>query len=617
MVTRQCKLVLSALLMLLTTSLHAQTTLELSVDKNKIYQNEVVNLTVQADSAIDFSLGGLMNFGGGNVDEPVFDNIEQNWEIIDRQQSYNMRSINGNNQSLITWRYALSPKHQGILTIPSATFKNAKSETLSIDVLVGTRPRNAQNPPSVFLEASVDKSNPYLQEQVVYTLSLYTLGEARGDMSEPTSADFIIESVGDTTKTFKMAYNRRYEVYERSYLIFPQKSGDLTIESPAFSGTVIDQRTRRRTRANESGNALTVTVKSPPTSFTGDTWLPATSLFLSETLDPNTAEIAQGESVTRTINMTALGLLGSALPELKVPKIQGMKVYPDQAEVDAIQHAQGVQSSRTEAQALVAISAGTVTLPALSVKWWDTINDVEREANISARTLTITPSAVTTQDNTSATKGGSPIANISNPSDSLEANDPSSFEASSTEASSTQANSNIVQADNGKQSSSTDAPVLKASQRVDVKLWIIAIAGLVLAWAMHSLFLYRKINALTQANSQLEVQPNNAFDDALKQTIDAVKNNTPNYLIRTQKLLEDYVTNGDKASQIQFIDLANIVEQINHVRYSANASSENHQTDNDLATLRQALVSALTACKQHSKPSKINKDNELKPFYPA
>jgi len=392
MVSRPQTIFISIICLLLSAFAHAETQLSTSIDRNKIYQNEVVNLTVQANTKLDFSRGGLMNFGGSNVEAPKFDNIDQNGEILDRQQSYNMQSINGNNQSLITWRYTLSPKHQGVLTIPSATYKDATSPTQTVEVLPGLRPRNAENPPTAFLTASIDKESPYLQEQVVYTLSLYTLGEARGDMPNPSSSDFIIEELGDT-KTFKMAYNRRYEVYERTYLIFPQKSGELTLEAPVFNGTVVDPRTRRRARANEPGNSVTVSVKPPPTSFSGKTWLPATSLFISEKLDPDADTIVQGDSITRTLKISALGLLGSALPEVDVPNIPGLKVYPDQPVVEAEQHAQGVQSSRTETHALVAIQPGKVQLPEVSIKWWDVVNDIERESTIDARDLSITAAA--------------------------------------------------------------------------------------------------------------------------------------------------------------------------------------------------------------------------------
>ncbi|WP_231871668.1 BatD family protein, partial [Oleiphilus sp. HI0079] len=88
---------LLALLFLLGNALSASaaTELNLSVDKNKLYQNEILNLTVQVNSELDFSLGGLMNFGGAQVESPSFEGIEQDWEIIDKQQSYNMQSING------------------------------------------------------------------------------------------------------------------------------------------------------------------------------------------------------------------------------------------------------------------------------------------------------------------------------------------------------------------------------------------------------------------------------------------------------------------------------------------------------------------------------------------
>lgn len=369
----------------------AETTLTASVDRNKIYESDTLNLIIMGEIEMDFSLGGIMNFGRNQLEAPNTDALSKDFEILDQKQSYNMQSINGDTTAQVTWSYSLAPKRTGSLKIPTIKYKDAASNELTIRVMKGKAPQDANNPPQVFIEATIDKSEAYIQEQIVYTLRLYSADRlASGELSVPESNDAIIEALGDTKKYFRMAYNRRYEVRERQYLIFPQKSGKLTIDAQSFNGLLIDTNNRRRVRVRELSEPMNIDIKSPPASFTGDTWLPATSLYLSEKWATDPDNLMVGDSITRTLEIKALGLLGSALPPMGLEKVRGLKIYPDSPTVESQQHESGAQSIRQESIALVAVSPNEVTLPEIRIPWWDTLNDVERVAVIPAHTFNIT-----------------------------------------------------------------------------------------------------------------------------------------------------------------------------------------------------------------------------------
>lgn len=375
------------------TSVLAETTLNATVDRNKIYQQDTINLSVSGEIDMEFSIGGLMDFSRSKVTEPELGDLLTDFEILDQNQSYNMRSINGDTKAQVSWNYTLTPKRTGLLTIPAIEYQGAASNEIRIEVLAGKPPRNADTPPMVFIEAVVDKQSAYVQEQVVYTLRLYSADHlASGDLTEPSPENAIVEGLGDTKKYFRMAYNQRYEVRERQYLIFPQKSGQLTIEPQSFNGMLIDTRSRKRSRVRETSDAIRIDVKAPPGEFNGKIWLPATSLELSETWDKEPYDLSVGDSVTRTIEIRALGLLGSALPPFQKVELKGLKIYPDQPILESFEHDSGAQSRRSETSAMVAISPHEVTLPEVKIPWWDTVNDVQRVAVLPSRTFTIQPS---------------------------------------------------------------------------------------------------------------------------------------------------------------------------------------------------------------------------------
>ena len=81
----------------------ANVQLSASVDRNKIYENETVNLQLTGNMDVDISIGGLLSFGRSQMETPDISAIENDFQILDQRQSYSMKTINGRSQSLTTW----------------------------------------------------------------------------------------------------------------------------------------------------------------------------------------------------------------------------------------------------------------------------------------------------------------------------------------------------------------------------------------------------------------------------------------------------------------------------------------------------------------------------------
>ncbi len=364
--------------------------LNVSVDRSQIYENETVELTIMGNLELELNFSNLLSLRNLELPAPDVGNLTDNFEIIDQQQKYNIQSINGENNAAITWVYTIAPKKTGSLTIPEFKFKEQTSTPITVNVLAGKGNPTEGRPPLVFLEAEVDKQQAYVQEQLIYTLRLYYADNlASGDLSNPELSNAIIEQVGDQKKYYRMRHNQRYEVIERKFLIFPQQSGELSIAPQTFSGTIIDTRARKRRHVRDRSPEVKVTILPPASEFTGRTWLPAISLNLSEKWDKAPENLTVGDSLTRTISVQALGLLGSALPPIELSEIDYFKQYPDQPATESKEHQAGVQSSRTDSIAMVAIKEGVATLPEVRIPWWDTINGVERVAIIPSRQIPI------------------------------------------------------------------------------------------------------------------------------------------------------------------------------------------------------------------------------------
>ena len=102
--------------------------------------------------------------------------------------------------------------------------------------------------------------------------------------------------------------------------------------------------------------------------------------------------------------MQAEGVLSTILPALPVTELNGVKIYPEQADTNSAPGDQGITSKRTESQALIATQAGTITLPAIDITWWDVEEEKVQVTSLPSRTIEVTGANKRPQtDSTAAT----------------------------------------------------------------------------------------------------------------------------------------------------------------------------------------------------------------------
>jgi hypothetical protein len=582
-----------------------KTEISASVDRNKLYENDTLTLTVIANTEVELSFGGILNFGRNQIEAPSFKGLEDDWEVLDRQQNYNMSSVNGRSTSQITWRYILVPKRVGSLIIPAAEYGDGQSSPLTVEVLPGTAPKDANNPPVTFLEAEVNKPSAYVQEQITYTLRIYSLGQvSNGDMSAPTHPDAIVESMGDTKKYYRMAFNNRYEVHERTYLIFPQKSGVLTLASQSFAGTIVDPSSRRRMRARERSNEVSVDIKSPPAEYTGGTWLPAAALYLAESWDNESKEVFVGDSITRTTTLSALGLLGSALPPLPELAPKGFKTYPDKPQLNSIEHAEGVQSQRAETTAFVAISPGETTLPEIKIPWWDTVNNVERVAVLPARTIQVLPLA---SEPANSTAGSSTQTNQAYQAPAVVDTQPA------------------PNAEQTGEESTDQEEILKASLNpaTDNTTWYLLITLLCFGWAL-SVYLLLKRLAHVSANQQSKDKNNERdleSDSLFMAAIEAIKSDGVDPSQSICRWLAGKQTSVSSGAAYTLAELRNnhpeLFDALRELEQANYAQTDTNVDAGSLEALRIELEGLLRSIHNQNKTTQAKHDKlALKPFYP-
>jgi len=180
--------------------------------------------------------------------------------------------------------------------------------------------------------------------------------------------------------------------------VYPEKSGRLTIPAIGFSArevqpgrSLLGARLGRRLRL--TSEPIEMNVKSVPTTFPGEVWLPARDLTLEENWSIDPEALSVGDSTTRTLTLVGRGLQGSQLPPLS--SVQGalnipeLRFYPDQEAIDQSELADGLQGRRVQSEALVARSGGAWVLPEIRIPWWNTDTDQLEFAVVPARRVAV------------------------------------------------------------------------------------------------------------------------------------------------------------------------------------------------------------------------------------
>lgn len=402
-------------LCVLSTSLYAAT-LSSKVDRSNISMDETVQLTI--------------TLSGDNTNEtPQYQLLESDFDVLSTNQSTMMQHYNGRMNTSTDWTVMLAPKRTGRLTIPSFKVKGAISNAVELNV----SPSAAHVPGSqqdIFITTEVNKSTSYVQEQIKLVHRLTFLANINIDQldAEPLALnDTVIEQLPDT-KYQKSINGRTYYVFEYSYAIFPQTSGELVI--PALRWNLrIAKSGGRQSIFNRMGNyelkrhktqEKQITVKPKPIIFPADqAWLPAERLVLEEKWSQDPSTFIVGEPITRTITVQAHGLTSAQLPKF-VDDISSsdIKYYSDQPVLKDSQKEEGVISQRIESAAIVAATTGELTIPGKEIPWWNTQADRLEYLYIEPRTITVsgsTTSANTPTNTHSQALNESQVASSSQP----------------------------------------------------------------------------------------------------------------------------------------------------------------------------------------------------------
>jgi len=361
--------------------------ISVSVDRNPVNVDESFQIIFTASETPDAN--------------PDFSPLDKDFIRGAVKQSHSTSWANGKTSQTSKWMVSVLARLSGSLQIPPIPFGKDSSPALPIVVRPSpTGNQSIHDDAELFLDVSAAPENPYVQAQVIYTLKLYTRVDlAQAYLTEPELPDAVIEKLGEDSSYNSQVNGVDYSVTERSYAVFPQKSGTMTIKpleltadvvvgsQPSFNSFFGSPFTRSK---QVKSKPVTLNVRPQPASFTGGHWLPAEQLELQQQWSGDTQNMQVGEPLTRTLTLTAWGTSVGQLPELNAgDNADGIKIYPDQPLLNEQKAAGGMIAQRQEKLAFMPNKPGTYTLPKVAIPWFNTVTEKMEWATVPEMAVTV------------------------------------------------------------------------------------------------------------------------------------------------------------------------------------------------------------------------------------
>lgn len=346
------------------------------LDRDSINQGETVTLNIESDQST----------------APDYAPLQADFTLSGQSSSQQLQMVNGTVSRRSLFSVALSPRRAGALEVPALQVGTARTEPLRLQVgqaQVAGRDGNAV----AFIETDVDDAQPYVQQSVGVVVRLYFATQlASGELVLDTPATASLQRVGDDRTSVQEVGGRRYNVVERRFLLVPERSGPLQLVGARFNGQGAggffdDFFGRGNGQLSARGADQTLQVRATPANAP-QPWLPLKNLQLRYVAAPTSGRT--GEAITIEVEATATGTTKAQFPELPVPSLgDAAQVFAEPPQYDESFNGSSPQLKLTRRYSIVAQQAGALTVPGITLQWWDVAAGQARSASLPDLSLQV------------------------------------------------------------------------------------------------------------------------------------------------------------------------------------------------------------------------------------
>ncbi|OEF05580.1 BatD family protein [Vibrio crassostreae] len=361
-----------------------------SVSHNSVTKDEVFLLRVATDEKVSSDALDLTA-------------LQQDFYVGTPNFGSSMRIVNGSRSVSSEWNISLAPLRLGKLQIPSFDIEGAKTKPITINVAIN-KAAPTQHDMAEF-QLNLSKNSLYPEEVAELDVKLIIKADPRRlqdpKIAPPSSPGLDVEPIGESKQFQDVLNGQEVTVVQQSFRISSQKAGQFKLNGPKLNGAVVystnNSITTRLFQLDTPVEILDVTVKDVPKGYQGE-WLPTSNFKLIQQWsdsqgnqlgnsnglegDNQTIEMEAGDSLTRTITMTASNLTQHQLPKLNITYPNSVRVYEEKPQFGTTQSGDSVVVYK---QVLIPKEAGNISLPDVSQAWFNT--DLQSEQTSKAQGL--------------------------------------------------------------------------------------------------------------------------------------------------------------------------------------------------------------------------------------
>ncbi|CAK2747544.1 Oxygen tolerance protein BatD [Vibrio crassostreae] len=354
-----------------------------SVSQNSVTKDQVFLLRVATDEKVSSDALDLTA-------------LQQDFYVSTPSFGTSMRIVNGSRSVSSEWNISLAPLRLGKVQIPSFDIEGAKTKPITINVAVN-KAAPTQHDMAEF-QLNLSKDSLYPQEVAELDVKLIIKADPRRlqdpKIAPPSSPSLDVEPIGESKQFQDVLNGQEVTVVQQSFRISSQKSGQFKLNGPKLTGAVVystnNSSTTRLFQLDTPVETLDVTVKEVPKGYQGE-WLPTSNFKLIQKWsdsqgneltknnglesDNQTIEMEAGDSLTRTITMTASNLTQHQLPKLNITYPKSVRVYEEKPQFGTTQSGDAVVVYK---QVLIPKEAGNISLPEVSQAWFNTNSQSEQ-----------------------------------------------------------------------------------------------------------------------------------------------------------------------------------------------------------------------------------------------
>jgi hypothetical protein len=179
-------------------------------------------------------------------------------------------------------------------------------------------------------------------------------------LSPEAAVNFVVQSAGET-----------FSAQGRRYLIFPQVKGKYTVPSAKVEVTYAMPDGKPSGPKYLASPSLIFEARVPAGAEGAKYFLTTKNFHIDQFLDRKLEGLKVGDSITRTVNMTAEDTVGMTLPPLSFEAPEGMRLYTGAPKISEKAERGKIEAVRIETATYILEKEGRYKFPEIVILWWN------------------------------------------------------------------------------------------------------------------------------------------------------------------------------------------------------------------------------------------------------